>query len=44
MQFLGSASNLHLGSAISLMRLLVVIIAMLMMNRVGDVEEGAVMM
>ena len=39
MQFLGSAYNPHLGSAISLM-----IIAMLIMNRFGDGEEGAVMM
>ena len=33
MQFLGSAYNPHLGSAISLMMLLLVIIAMLIMNR-----------
>lgn len=44
MQFLGSAYNSHLGSAISLMMLLLVIIAMLIMNRFGDGEEGAVMM
>ena len=44
MQFLGSAYNPHLGSAISLMMLLLVIIAMLIMNRFGDGEEGAVMM
>ena len=42
MQFLGSAYNPHLGSAISLMMLLLVIIAMLIMNRFGDGEEGAV--
>ena len=41
MQFLGSAYNPHLGSAISLMMLLLVIIAMLIMNRFGDGEEGA---
>lgn len=44
MQFLGSAYNPHLGSAISLMMMLLVIIAMLIMNRFGDGEEGAVMM
>ena len=44
MQFLGSAYNPHLGSAISLLMLLLVIIAMLIMNRFGDGEEGAVMM
>ena len=44
MQFLGSAYNPHLGSAISLMMLLLVIIAMLIMNRFGDGEEGTVMM
>ena len=44
MQFLGSAYNPPLGSAISLMMLLLVIIAMLIMNRFGDGEEGAVMM
>ena len=44
MQFLGSAYNPHRGSAISLMMLLLVIIAMLIMNRFGDGEEGAVMM
>ena len=44
MQFLGSAYNPNLGSAISLMMLLLVIIAMLIMNRFGDGEEGAVMM
>ena len=44
MQFLGSAYNPHLGSAISLMMLLLVIVAMLIMNRFGDGEEGAVMM
>ena len=44
MQFLGSAYNPHLGSAISLMMLLLVIIAMVVMNRFGDGEEGAVMM
>ena len=44
MQFLGSAYNPHLGSAISLMMMLLVIVAMLIMNRFGDGEEGAVMM
>lgn len=44
MQFLGSAYNPHLGSAIALMMLLLVVIAMVVMNRFGDGEEGAVMM
>lgn len=44
MQFLGSAYNPHLGSAISLMMLLLVVIAMLIMNRFGEGEEGAVIM
>jgi spermidine/putrescine transport system permease protein len=42
MQFLGSAYNPHLGSAIALMMLVLVVIAMLVMNRFGEGEEGAV--
>jgi spermidine/putrescine transport system permease protein len=42
MQFLGSAYNPHLGSAIALMMLVLVVVAMLVMNRFGDGEEGAV--
>jgi len=44
MQFLGSAYNPHLGSAISLMMLFLVIIAMAVMNRFGDGEESAVIL
>ena len=44
MQFLGSAYNPHLGSAISLMMLVLVVIATLITNRFGDGEEGVVMM
>ena len=43
MQFLGSAYNPHLGSAISLMMLVLVVVT-LITNRFGDGEEGVVMM
>ncbi|MDR2502341.1 MAG: ABC transporter permease [Oscillospiraceae bacterium] len=44
MQFLGSAYNPHLGSAIALVMMVVVMIFMYVMNRFGDGEEQAVMM
>ncbi|MEG0779692.1 MAG: ABC transporter permease [Oscillospiraceae bacterium] len=44
MQFLGSAYNPHLGSAISLLMLVLVIVSMSVMNRFGDGEEDAVML
>ena len=44
MQFLGSAYNPHLGSAIALMMLVLVLVATLITNRFGDGEEGAVLM
>jgi len=40
MQFLGSAYNPHLGSAIALLMMIVVLIAMSLMNRFGEGEEG----
>lgn len=42
-QFLGNAYNPYLGSAISLVMMVIVLIAMAIMNRFGDGEEGAVM-
>lgn len=44
MQFLGSAYNPHLGSAISLIMMIIVVICMALMNRFGEGEETAVMM
>ena len=44
MQFLGSAYNPHLGSAISLIMMIIVIICMSVMNRFGEGEEQAVML
>ena len=43
-QFLGSAYNPHLGSAISLVMMVIVMICMLIMNRFGEGEETAVML
>ena len=43
-QFLGSAFNPHLGSAISLVMMLIVVICMVVMNRFGEGEETAVML
>lgn len=40
MQFLGNAYNPHLGSAISLVMMVVVMLCMAIMNRFGDGEEG----
>jgi len=44
MQFLGSAYNPHLGSAIALVMMIIVLICMLVMNRFGEGEEQAVLM
>jgi spermidine/putrescine transport system permease protein len=44
MQFLGAAYNPHLGSAISLIMMVIVIICMSVMNRFGEGEEQAVLM
>ena len=41
-QFLGAAYNPHLGSAISLVMMLIVIVFMYVMNRFGEGEEAAV--
>ena len=43
-QFLGSAYNPHLGSAISLVMMIIVVICMVVMNRFGEWEETAVML
>lgn len=42
MQFLGSAYNPHLGSAIALVMMVVVMVCMLVMNKFGAGEEQAV--
>ncbi len=44
MQFLGTAYNPHLGSAISLIMMLIVVACMSVMNRFGEGEEQAVIM
>ncbi len=43
-QFLGGAYNPHLGAAISLVMMLVVVVCMAVMNRFGEGEEQAVML
>ena len=43
-QFLGGAYNPHLGAAISLVMMLVVVACMAVMNRFGEGEEQAVML
>ena len=43
MQFLGGTYNPHLGSAIALVMMIVVIICMTIMNKFGAEEEQAVM-
>ena len=43
MQFLGSAYNPHLGSAISLVMMVIVLVCMGIMNRFGEGEEEAVL-
>ena len=44
MQFLGSAYNPHLGSAISLIMMLIVVLCMSLMSKFGEGEEQAVLM
>ena len=44
MQFLGSAYNPHLGSAISLVMMVIVLVSMAIMNRFGEGEEEAVVL
>jgi spermidine/putrescine transport system permease protein len=44
MQFLGTAYNPHLGSAISLVMMIIVMICMWVMNKFGEGEETAVML
>ena len=44
MQFLGSAYNPHLGSAISLVMMVIVLVCMGVMNRFGEGEEEAVLL
>ena len=44
MQFLGSAYNPHLGSAISLVMMVIVLVCMGLMNRFGDGEGEAVLL
>ena len=44
MQFLGSAYNPHLGSAIALMMLALVLVSTLITNRFGGGDEGTVLM
>ena len=44
MQFLGAAYNPHLGAAVSLVMMIVVVLCMTIMNRFGEGEEQAVIM
>ena len=44
MQFLGGTYNPHLGSAISLIMMIVVVVCMGIMNRFGDGEDEAVLL
>ena len=44
LQFLGAAYNPHLGAAIALVMMMIVVICMLVMNRFGEGEEQAVML
>jgi spermidine/putrescine transport system permease protein len=43
-QFMGSAYNPYLGSAISLVMMVIVLICMTVMNRFGEGEEGAMVL
>ena len=43
-QFVGTAYNPHLGSAIALVMMVVVVVCMAVMNRFGEGEEQAVML
>ncbi len=44
LQFMGGAYNPHLGSAISLIMMIIVMVCMALMNRFGDGEDQAVML
>jgi spermidine/putrescine transport system permease protein len=44
MQFLGTAYDPHLGSAIALVMMVIVLVCMGIMNRFGEGEETAVML
>jgi spermidine/putrescine transport system permease protein len=44
MQFMGTAYNPHLGAAISLIMMVIVVICMSIMNKFGEGEEQAVML
>lgn len=44
MQFFGNAYNPHLGSAISLVMMVIVMVCIAVMNRFGEGEEGAMML
>ncbi|MEQ2456332.1 ABC transporter permease [Flavonifractor hominis] len=44
MQFLGNAYNPHLGSAIALVMMVIVLVMMAIMNRFGEGEEGVAML
>ena len=44
MQFVGTAYNPYLGSAISLVMMVIVVLCMVVMNRFGEGEEQAVML
>ena len=44
MQFLGNAYNPHLGSAIALVMMIIVVACMWIMNRFGEGEEQAVIL
>ena len=43
-QFLGGAYNPQLGSAISLVMMIIVVVCMVVMNRFGEGEEQAVVL
>ena len=44
LQFLGGAYNPHLGAAISMVMMVIVVVCMVVMNRFGEGEEQAVIM
>lgn len=44
MQFFGNAYNPHLGSAISLVMMVIVMVSIAIMNRFGEGEEGAMLL
>ena len=44
MQFVGTAYNPHLGSAIAMVMMVIVVVCMYVMNRFGEGEEQAVIL